>query len=205
MITGDPLPVDKGEGDGVTGGTINSNGSFLMTAVKVGGETLLARIINMVNEASRSKAPIQKTADKISGIFVPAVVAIAVITMIVWGINGSWDLGFVYAIAVLIIACPCALGLATPVSIMVGTGRAAQTGILIKNARALEQMRKVTAVMVDKTGTLTKLFAQCQILNLLSTSSLIYGSFTGEKSQKQANSKYIAKASHRRKTCSPYV
>lgn len=156
MITGEPMPVDKTEGDSVTGGTINSNGSFLMTAVKVGGETLLARIINMVNEASRSKAPIQKTADQVSRIFVPAVVAIAVITMVIWGLNGSWDLGFVYAIAVLIIACPCALGLATPVSIMVGTGRAAQTGILIKNARALEQMRKVTAVMVDKTGTLTE-------------------------------------------------
>ncbi|MCD6395929.1 MAG: copper-translocating P-type ATPase [Spirochaetaceae bacterium] len=156
MITGEPLPVDKVEGDSVTGGTINSNGSFLMTAVKVGGETLLARIINMVNEASRSKAPIQKTADQVSKIFVPAVVLIAIVTMVVWGLNGSWDLGFVYAIAVLIIACPCALGLATPVSIMVGTGRAAQTGILIKNARALEQMRKVTAVMVDKTGTLTE-------------------------------------------------
>ncbi|MDA3941135.1 MAG: copper-translocating P-type ATPase [Spirochaetia bacterium] len=156
MITGEPLPVDKGEGDAVTGGTINSNGSFLMKAVKVGGETLLARIINMVNEASRSKAPIQKTADQVSRIFVPVVVLIAVITMVIWGLNGSWDLGFVYAIAVLIIACPCALGLATPVSIMIGTGRAAQTGILIKNARALEQMRKVTAVMVDKTGTLTE-------------------------------------------------
>ncbi len=156
MITGEPLPVDKVVDDPVTGGTINSNGSFLMLAVKVGGETLLARIINMVNEASRSKAPIQKTADKVSRIFVPAVVAISILTMIIWGLNGSWDLGFVYAITILIIACPCALGLATPVSIMVGTGRAAQTGILIKNARALEQMRKVTTVMVDKTGTLTE-------------------------------------------------
>ena len=156
MITGEPLPVEKGVDDPVTGGTINSNGSFLMRAVRVGGETLLARIINMVNEASRSKAPIQKTADKVSRIFVPTVVAISILTMLIWGLNGSWDLGFLYAIAVLIIACPCALGLATPVSIMVGTGRAAQTGILIKNARALEQMRKVTVVMVDKTGTLTE-------------------------------------------------
>ena len=157
MISGEPVPVDKEEGDRVTGGTINNNGSFILVAEKVGNDTVLARIINMVNEASRSKAPIQKMADQVATYFVPAVLIISFVTLFVWGvIFRDWELGLVNAIAVLIIACPCALGLATPVSIMVGTGKGAQLGVLIKNAKAIEQMRKVTTVLVDKTGTLTE-------------------------------------------------
>ncbi len=156
MITGEPLPVEKAVAAAVTGGTINLNGSFVMVARKVGGDTLLARIIDMVNEASRSKAPIQRLADIVAAYFVQVVVLFSLATFLVWGIGFSkWDLGLVNAIAVLIIACPCALGLATPVSIMVGTGKGARSGILIKNAKAIEQMRKVDTLLVDKTGTLT--------------------------------------------------
>ena len=156
MITGEPIPVEKNIDDKITGGTINNNGSFIFKAEKVGKDTLLARIIEMVNEASRSKAPIQKMADVIAKYFVQIVVAIAILTFLIWGFGFSkWSEGFLYAIAVLIIACPCALGLATPVSIMVGTGKGAKYGILIKNAKAIEQMRKVDTVLVDKTGTLT--------------------------------------------------
>ena len=156
MITGEPLPVEKAVEAAVTGGTINLNGSFIMVARKVGGDTLLARIIDMVNEASRSKAPIQRLADTVAAYFVQAVILVSLATFLVWGIGFSkWDLGLVNAIAVLIIACPCALGLATPVSIMVGTGKGAKSGILIKNAKAIEQMRKVDTLLVDKTGTLT--------------------------------------------------
>jgi len=156
MISGEPIPVEKEEGDKVTGGTINSNGSFVMEAQSVGGDTVLARIITMVNEASRSKAPIQKMADQVAGYFVPVVLIISLLTLFVWGlIMGNWNLGIVNSIAVLIIACPCALGLATPVSIMVGTGKGAKFGVLIKNAKAIEQMRKVDTILVDKTGTLT--------------------------------------------------
>ena len=156
MITGEPLPAEKGPGDPVTGGTINRNGSFIMVARKVGGDTLLARIVEMVNEASRSKAPIQRLADSVAAYFVQAVVLVSLATLFVWGFGFSkWDHGLVNAIAVLIIACPCALGLATPVSIMVGTGKGAHAGILIKNAKAIEEMRKVDTLLVDKTGTLT--------------------------------------------------
>lgn len=156
MITGEPLPVEKAVKDAVTGGTINRNGSFVMVAEKVGGETLLARIVQMVNDASRSKAPIQRLADTVAAYFVQVVVLASVATFLVWGLVFShWDQGLLNAIAVLIIACPCALGLATPVSIMVGTGKGAKLGILIKNAKAIEQMRKVDTVLVDKTGTLT--------------------------------------------------
>jgi heavy metal translocating P-type ATPase len=156
MITGEPLPVEKTIKTAVTGGTINLNGSFVMVARKVGGDTLLARIIDMVNEASRSKAPIQRLADTVAAYFVQVVIFISIATFLIWGIGFSkWDLGLVNAIAVLIIACPCALGLATPVSIMVGTGKGAKSGILIRNAKAIEQMRKVDTLLVDKTGTLT--------------------------------------------------
>ncbi|MCB7481491.1 heavy metal translocating P-type ATPase [Christiangramia sediminis] len=159
MITGEPIPVDKREGDKVSSGTINGNQSFTMTAEKVGNETLLAQIIKMVNEASRSQAPIQKLADRISAYFVPIVVAISVITFIVWAVYGP-DPAYVYAlvnaIAVLIIACPCALGLATPMSVMVGVGKGAKNGILIKNARALEEMNKIDTLIIDKTGTITE-------------------------------------------------
>lgn len=182
MITGEPVPVDKNVDDSVTGGTININGSFLMKAVKVGGETLLARIIDMVNEASRSKAPIQKMADKVSAVFVPIVIAVSLLTFFLWGfIIGSWDLAVVNSIAVLIIACPCALGLATPVSIMVGTGIGAQNGILVKNARAIEQMRHVDTLLVDKTGTLTLGRPEYQL-------SSSYGSYSDEEVLKFAAS-----------------
>jgi Cu2+-exporting ATPase len=159
MITGEPIPVDKVEQDTVSGGTINGNQSFLMEAEKVGNETLLSQIITLVNDASRSKAPIQKLADKVSGYFVPIVVGISLLTFCIWAIWGP-DPAYVYAlvnaIAVLIIACPCALGLATPMSVMVGVGKGATQGVLVKNAEALERLNKVDTLIVDKTGTLTE-------------------------------------------------
>ncbi|MGB5553957.1 MAG: HAD-IC family P-type ATPase, partial [Flavobacteriaceae bacterium] len=159
MITGEPIPVSKSEGDEVSSGTINGNQSFLMKAEKIGSDTLLSQIIQMVNDASRSRAPIQNLADKVSGYFVPVVVLIALVTFAVWAIWGpepSYVYALVNAIAVLIIACPCALGLATPMSVMVGVGKGAQNGVLIKNAEALEKMDKVDTLIVDKTGTLTE-------------------------------------------------
>ncbi len=159
MITGEPIPVDKKDGDTVTSGTINGNGSFILKAEKVGSETLLAQIIQMVNKASRSRAPIQKLADRISKYFVPIVVIISLITFFTWKFFGPQPAlvyAFVNAIAVLIIACPCALGLATPMSVMVGVGKGAQNGILIKNAEALENMNKVNVLITDKTGTITE-------------------------------------------------
>lgn len=159
MITGEPFPVLKNAEDKVTGATLNGSGSFLMRAERVGSETLLARIVHMVSEAERSRAPIQKLADVVSSYFVPAVVIVAILTFFIWGFFGpapSFGLGLINAVAVLIIACPCALGLATPMSIMVGVGRGALSGLLIKNAEALETMAKVDTVVVDKTGTLTE-------------------------------------------------
>lgn len=159
MITGEPIPVNKYPGDKVSSGTINGNQSFLMNAEKVGSDTLLSQIIQMVNDASRSRAPIQKLADTVSGYFVPVVVIIAVITFIVWGLWGPepvYVYALVNAIAVLIIACPCALGLATPMAVMVGVGKGAQNGVLIKNAEALEKMNEVDTLIVDKTGTITE-------------------------------------------------
>ncbi len=159
MVTGEPIPVEKGAGDRVTGGTVNGTGGFLMQAERVGSDTLLAQIVRMVSEAQRSRAPIQRLADVVASYFVPAVVGIAVITFIVWALVGPPPRlanALVNAVAVLIIACPCALGLATPVSIMVGTGRGATAGVLIKNAEALEVLEKVDTLVVDKTGTLTE-------------------------------------------------
>ena len=159
MITGEPIPVDKNVDDMVSSGTINGTKSFVMTAEKVGSETLLSQIIQMVNNASRSRAPIQKLADKISKYFVPIVIAVSIITFIVWKIFGpepALVYAFVNAIAVLIIACPCALGLATPMSVMVGVGKGAQNGVLIKNAEALENLNKVDVLITDKTGTITE-------------------------------------------------
>ena len=158
MISGEPIPVDKVEGDQVSSGTINGNQSFLMKAQKVGSDTLLAQIIEMVNKASRSQAPIQRLADRISGYFVPIVVLISVLTFVVWAVFGPeprYVYALVNAIAVLIIACPCALGLATPMSVMVGVGKGAQSGVLIKNAEALEKMKRVNTLVIDKTGTIT--------------------------------------------------
>ncbi len=159
MITGESIPVEKLSGDRVTGGTVNGTGGFLMEAKRVGSETLLSQIVKMVSEAQRSRAPIQRLADQVSTYFVPAVVAIAFVTALVWGLWGpepAVSFALVNAVAVLIIACPCALGLATPMSIMVGTGKGAQNGILIKNAEALETFEKVNVLVVDKTGTLTE-------------------------------------------------
>lgn len=159
MITGEPIPVEKLQGSSVVGATVNGTGSFIMVAKKIGSDTLLSRIIHMVAEAQRSKAPIQKLADTVSGYFVPIVLLIAVITFIVWATLGpdpSMAYAIINSVAVLIIACPCALGLATPMSIMVSTGRAATMGVLFKNAEAIEVMRKVTTLVVDKTGTLTE-------------------------------------------------
>ncbi len=159
MITGEPMPVQKEPGDKVTGATVNQTGGFIMEAKRVGGETLLAQIVQMVAQAQRSRAPIQRVADLVAGYFVPGVLLAAVITFIIWSLWGpepAMAYAIVNAVAVLIIACPCALGLATPMSIMVGVGRGAQAGVLIKNAEALEIMEKIDTLVVDKTGTLTE-------------------------------------------------
>jgi P-type Cu+ transporter len=158
MITGEPIPVEKTKGDKVIGATVNQTGSFVLRVEKVGSETVLSQIVHMVAEAQRSRAPIQKVADQVSGWFVPAVIIVALLTAIIWAVWGpqpSLVYAVVNAVAVLIIACPCALGLATPMSIMVGVGRGAQLGILVRNAEAIETVEKVTHLVVDKTGTLT--------------------------------------------------
>jgi Cu+-exporting ATPase len=159
MITGESMPVMKVSGTKVVGGTVNQTGSFIMHAEKLGSETLLAQIVRMVAEAQRSRAPIQSLADKVSGYFVPAVIAVAAVTFVVWAIWGPeprFAHALVNAVAVLIIACPCALGLATPMAVMVGTGRGARAGVLVRNAEALETMEKVDTLVLDKTGTLTE-------------------------------------------------
>lgn len=159
MITGEPIPAEKTSGDKVTGGTINATGGFVMRAERVGSDTLLSQIVRMVSEARRSRAPIQRLADLVASYFVPGVVLSAVVTALVWGFFGPQPklaFAIVNSVAVLIIACPCALGLATPMSIMVGTGRGARAGVLIKNAEALETLEKVDTLVVDKTGTLTE-------------------------------------------------
>jgi Cu+-exporting ATPase len=159
MITGEPIPVSKAPGDTVIGATVNGTGSLVIRADKVGADTVLAQIVHMVAEAQRSRAPIQKVADVVAGYFVPAVIGIAVLTFIIWGLLGPEPrlaFALINAVAVLIIACPCALGLATPMSIMVATGKGATAGVLFKNAEAIEVMRKVDTLVVDKTGTLTE-------------------------------------------------
>ncbi|HEX8841234.1 MAG TPA: copper-translocating P-type ATPase [Sphingomicrobium sp.] len=158
MITGEPVPVEKAAHDKITGATVNGTGMLLMRATRVGKDTMLSQIVHMVAEAQRSRAPIQKLADQVSGWFVPAVVLISILTFVVWALVGPeprLSHSLVNSIAVLIIACPCALGLATPMSIMVGTGRGAQAGVLVKNAEALELMEKIDTLVIDKTGTLT--------------------------------------------------
>src|SRR5204863_541456 len=152
------MPVSKQAGEKVIGATVNQTGSFLMRADRIGSETVLAQIVQMVADAQRSRAPIQKLADTVSGYFVPAVIGVAIITFVIWSIVGpapAMAYALVNAVSVLIIACPCALGLATPMSIMVGVGRAAQVGVLVKNAQAIEVTEKVTHLVTDKTGTLT--------------------------------------------------
>jgi Cu+-exporting ATPase len=159
MVTGEPMPVEKGPGDRVVGATINGTGGLIMRAEKVGADTLLSRIVKMVAEAQRSRAPIQRLADRVAGLFVPAVIAVAAITFAVWSLWGpepQMAHGLINAVAVLIIACPCALGLATPMSIMVATGRGATEGVLFRNAEAIERLREVDTLVLDKTGTLTE-------------------------------------------------
>src|SRR5437867_7470751 len=158
MVTGESMPVSKSPDENVIGATVNQTGSFLMRAEKIGSETLLSQIVQMVADAQRTRAPIQKLADAVSGYFVPAVIAIALITFVIWSIVGpapAMAYALVNAVSVLIIACPCALGLATPMSIMVGVGRAARAGVLVKDAQAIEVTEKVTHLITDKTGTLT--------------------------------------------------
>jgi Cu+-exporting ATPase len=159
MVTGEPMPVEKAPGDKVTGGTLNASGSFVMEAERVGNETMLAQIVNLVSQAQRSRAPMQRLADQVAGYFVPAVVVAAVLTFLAWALLGPeprFAHALVAAVAVLIIACPCALGLATPMSVMVAVGRGASSGILVRNAEALETLAKVDTLVVDKTGTLTE-------------------------------------------------
>ena len=158
MVTGEPIPAEKTPGSSVTGGTVNGTGSLVIEATRVGADTLLAQIVRMVSEAQRSRAPIQRLADRVSAYFVPAVVVVAIATFVIWATVGPEPrlaYALVNAVAVLIIACPCALGLATPMSIMVGTGRGATAGVLVRNAEALERLEKIDTVVVDKTGTLT--------------------------------------------------
>jgi len=159
MVTGEPIPVEKGPGDPVIGATMNGTGSLVMRAVKVGEDTLLARIVALVAEAQRSRAPVQKLVDRVSAVFVPTVIAVAAITFVVWAVWGPEPRlahALINAVAVLIIACPCALGLATPMSIMVATGRGARLGVLFRSAEAIEHLRRVDTLVVDKTGTLTE-------------------------------------------------
>src|SRR6202030_538239 len=159
MITGEPVPAEKATGDKVTGATVNATGTFVMRAERVGSDTMLAQIVGMVAEAQRSRAPIQALADTVSAWFVPGVILAALLTFAAWSLFGpapTMIFALVNAVAVLIVACPCALGLATPMSIMVGTGRGARAGVLVKNAEALELMEKVDTLVVDKTGTLTE-------------------------------------------------
>ena len=159
MLTGESMPADKNIGDKVVGATLNKTGTFLMRAEKIGSETMLAQIIKLVQEAQGSKAPIQRIADLISSYFVPAVVMLAILTFVVWYIFGPEPrllFSILNTVAVLIIACPCAMGLATPTAIMVGTGKGAEHGILIKDAESLETAHKINAVVFDKTGTLTE-------------------------------------------------
>src|SRR5207245_2110494 len=159
MVTGEPIPVEKAPGSRVTGGTVNGTGSFVMRAERVGSDTVLAQIVRMVGEAQRSRAPIQRLADRVASYFVPAVIVVAALTAALWaslGPDPRLAHAIVNAVSVLIIACPCALGLATPMSIMVGTGRGARAGVLFKNAEAIETLRKVDTLVVVKTGTLTE-------------------------------------------------
>jgi Cu+-exporting ATPase len=191
MITGEPLPVEKAAGDKVTGGTVNGSGSFVMRAERVGNDTLLGQIVNMVAEAQRSRAPIQGLADKVAGIFVPVVLAVSLLTFVVWmwlGPEPKLAYAIVNAVAVLLIACPCALGLATPMSIMVGVGRGAQEGVLVKNAEALERLEKVTALVVDKTGTLTE--GKPRLVDVLPVVGMDVGEFLRLAASLEQNSEH---------------
>jgi len=191
MITGEPLPVEKAVGDQVTGGTVNGPGSFIMRAERVGSDTLLGQIVDMVAEAQRSRAPIQGLADQVAGIFVPAVLVVSMLTFILWVLLGpepKLAFAVVNAVAVLIIACPCALGLATPMSIMIGVGRGAQEGVLVKNAEALERLEKITTLVVDKTGTLTE--GKPRLMDVLPSNGLDPDEFLRLASSLERNSEH---------------
>lgn len=204
MITGEPIPVEKDSGSPVTGATVNGSGSFIMEATRVGSDTLLSQIVKMVSQAQRSRAPIQKLADTVSSYFVPAVVFIAVASALVWfffGPEPAFTYAMINAVAVLIIACPCALGLATPMSIMVGTGKGATFGVLIKNAEALETMEKITTLVVDKTGTLTEgkpVLSAVHVLTGFNESSLLEMVAALEKSSEHPLAAAIVKGAEER-------
>ena len=173
VITGESLPVTKRTGSSVTGATLNTSGWFTMRAERVGSDTVLAGIVRLIDEATSSKAPIEKLADKISGVFVPVVIGIALVTFIVWmALGAEFPTALSYAISVLVISCPCALGLATPTALMVGTGRGAVNGILIKNAEALETAQGVKTVVLDKTGTITQGTPQVTELGIIGGSGM---------------------------------
>jgi Cu+-exporting ATPase len=207
MLTGEPLPVDKGIDDRVTGGTLNSNGSFVMVAERVGSETLLAQIVKVVGEAQRSRAPMQRLADRVAGYFVPGVVLAAVLAFTgwtVWGPEPRFAHALLAAVSVLIIACPCALGLATPMSIMVAVGRGAKAGVLVRNAEALETLARVDTLVVDKTGTLTEGKPYLQSVNILPVSTLSEGAFLAlaanlERSSEHPLAQAIVKSAAERK------
>lgn len=209
MITGEPIPVDKSIGDHVTAGTLNTTGGFIMQAERVGSDTVLSRIVQMVAQAQLSRAPIQGVADKVAGYFVPTVVAAAVIAAIVWAVVGPEPRlahAIVIGVAVLIIACPCALGLATPMSVMVGIGRGAQNGVLIRNAEAIEMMEKVTAVVLDKTGTLTEgrpRLTEIQPLGTLSEADLLRVTAAVEQNSEHPLANAIVAAANQRKMSLP--
>ncbi len=157
MVTGEPVPVEVGPGDEVIGATVNANGSLVVEATRVGSDTALAQIIRLVDEAQGSRADVQRLADRVAAVFVPVAISIAVVTLLAWlAITGDADEAFTAAVSVLIIACPCALGLATPLGIMVGTGRAAQLGVIIKGGEVLEDTRRIDTIVLDKTGTVTE-------------------------------------------------
>jgi Cu+-exporting ATPase len=202
MVTGEPLPVAKTVGDSVTGGTLNEQGSFVFRAERVGSETTLAGIARMVQRAQGSKAPMQGLADRVSSIFVPIVIALAVVTALVYGLGGwGWDAGLMAAVAVLVIACPCALGLATPTALMVGTGRGAELGILIKDGAALEHAAHVKSVLLDKTGTLTDGRPRVQAVRVLGEGSeseaLAYAAAVGRLSEHPVAQAIAAEADQR--------
>jgi Cu2+-exporting ATPase len=211
MITGEPIPVHKKSSDKVISGTINGNSTFIMIAEKVGSETLLSQIIEMVNNASRSRAPIQKLADKVAKYFVPTVIAIAILTFILWKLLGPQPAlvyAFVNALAVLIIACPCALGLATPMSVMVGIGKGAQNGVLIKNAEALETANKINVLITDKTGTLTE--GKPSVEKIISLSNeytpddlLALSASLNQNSEHALSKAFISKAKEKNTSLSP--
>ncbi|HXH85296.1 MAG TPA: copper-translocating P-type ATPase, partial [Nitrospira sp.] len=210
MVTGEPLPVEKTIGAAVTGGTINGTGGIVMEAQKVGRDTLLARIVQMVSEAQRSRAPIQRVADVAAGYFVPLVVAASIVTAVVWAVWGpepKLAYALVNAVAVLIIACPCALGLATPMSIMVGTGRGATAGVLVRKAEALEVLAKVDTLVIDKTGTLTegkpKLVAIRFVPHWSEADVLRLAASVERGSEHPVASAVVAAAEHRQMTLSP--